>query len=143
VTVRESDLVHVRRAFEAFNERFATPRESEPVDEYYREFYEPDAVIEQVDSFPTLGRFVGLEGYREYFGDAYGPYEDLAWDVQSLVPVGDRIVALVSISGRPRGEELRLQVQVGITYEMGNGRIRHVRAYLSHDRALEAARAVN
>lgn len=141
MTARESDLDHVRRAFEAFNERNATMHEPGRLEAYWDEFYEPDAVIEHVDSFPLPGRFVGVDGYREYFSDAYGPYEDIAWEIQSLTPVGDCVVALMSISGRPRDEDLRLELQVGITYELRGGRIAYARAYLGHDRALEAARA--
>jgi len=54
-------------------------------------------------------------------------------------PVADRVVALARVSGRPKGEEERLEIQVGVTYELRGGRIWRVRLYLGHDRALQAA----
>jgi hypothetical protein len=45
------------------------------------------------------------------------------------------------VSGRPRGEAIVLEVQLGVAYTVRAGRIAHVRVYLSHERALEAAAA--
>jgi hypothetical protein len=36
---------------------------------------------------------------------------------------------------------VELQVEMGNTYELANGRIKHLRVYLGHERTLEAARA--
>ena len=54
-------------------------------------------------------------------------------------PVADRVVALARVSGRPKGEETRLEIQIGVTYELRGGRIWRVRLYLGHERALQAA----
>jgi hypothetical protein len=51
------------------------------------------------------------------------------------------VVALVTISGRPRGEETELEVQIGLVYGMRAGRISRVELYLGHERAMQAARA--
>jgi ketosteroid isomerase-like protein len=140
VTVSESDVHHVIRAFQETNRRFDDP-EGGGLDDYFHDFYEPDAVIEHVDQFPMPGRFVGVEGYREWFGDAYGPYEDIVWKIDTVRPEGDRVLALLTITGRPRGDEIELTVQLGNTYELRNGRIAHVRVYVGHERAIEAARS--
>jgi hypothetical protein len=54
--------------------------------------------------------------------------------------VGDRVVALITITGRPKGEDLQLELQLGNTYEVEDGRIRCLRVYVGHQRALDAAR---
>ena len=138
VSVSEADVEHVRAAFAEFNERRAifTPAD---LDAYFERYYAPGAVIENVESFPIPARYEGIEGYRSWYEESYGPYEDVRWEVMGVDPVGDRVVARTRVSGRPRGEDVLLEVALGITYEMRDGRIGHVRVYLSHDRALAAA----
>lgn len=52
-----------------------------------------------------------LAGHQEWFGDSYGSYRDVTWDIE---------------------------VALGITYELRGGRIGHVRVYVGHDRARDA-----
>ena len=134
----EADVDHVRAAFTEFNERHEnfTPAD---LDAYFERYYAPGAVIENVESFPIPARYEGIEGYRRWFEESYSPYEDIRWEVAGVDAVGERVVARTRVSGRPRGEELLLEVSLGITYEMREGRIGHVRVYLSHERAIEAA----
>jgi len=140
VPVTQTDVDHVRRAFVEFNDRYADLRQG-GLRDYHREFYAPDNVIEHVDNFPAPGRFVGYEGYSEWFGESYGDYQDVRWEITSVEPVGDRVVALVKVSGRTEEDPIRLEIALGISYEMRDGRIGHVRVYLGHDRALEQAAA--
>jgi ketosteroid isomerase-like protein len=138
VPVSDSDLAHVRRAFVDFNERYDDLRAGD-VDTYHAEFYAPDSVIEHVDGFPSPGSYEGLEGYREWFGNSYGNYRDVTWQIVGLEAVGDRVLALVRVSGKAPDDDVRLEIQLGITYEMRAGKIGHVRVYLGHERARDAA----
>lgn len=137
--VSDAEVAHVVRAFQETNRRFEGYKTG-GLEAYFDEFYEPDAVIEHVDQFPMPGRFEGIEGYRQWFGDSYGPYEDIVWKIESVRAEGERVLALLTITGRPRGERIELAVQIGNTYEMRNGRIAHMRVYVGHERAVEAAR---
>ena len=127
------------RAFQETNRRFEGYR-TDGLREYFDEFYTPDAVIEHVDDFPMPGRFVGLDGYREWFGESYGPYEDIVWRIDAVRPEGDCVLALLTISGRQRGDQVELTVQIGNTYELRDGRIARVRVFVGHERAVAAAR---
>jgi ketosteroid isomerase-like protein len=138
VPVTDGDVEHVRRAFMEFNRRYDELGRG-GVDDYHAEFYVPDGVIEHVDGFPVPGRYEGVEGYREWFGESYTPYEDVRWEILSIAPEADRVVALVRIAGRPVGNPVELEVSLGITYEMRDGRIAHSRVYLGHERAVEMA----
>lgn len=125
----------MRRAFKDFEVQAGT------LEEYFGRYYAPDGVVEFVDGFPVPGRYVGVDGYRQWFDDSYGPYEDVRRELHSIEPVGDRVVVLLTISGREQGDETRLEVQMGNTYELdADGRIKHLRVYVGHDRAREAAR---
>lgn len=136
--VSESDLAHVRRAFVEFNERYDRLRGGGLAD-YHAEFYAPDSVIEHVDSFPTPGRYEGFAGYEEWFGQSYGNYRDVTWRIVDVEAVGERVLALVRVSGKPPDDDTELEIALGITYEMRDGRIGHVRVYVGHERARDAA----
>ncbi len=136
--VTATDVDHIRRAFAEFNERYDSLRDG-GVDDYHSEFYAPDAVIEHVDGFPAPGSYEGLDGYREWFGQSYGSYRDVTWQVSGVHVVADRVVALVRVSGKPPDDDVELELDLGITYEMRDGKIGHVRVYVGHERALGAA----
>jgi ketosteroid isomerase-like protein len=137
VSATDADVDLIRQAIEGWEAR------GDDVDAYYERFWHPDAVVESVDGFPTPGRYEGLDGYRQWFDDAYGPYENVGRRLHSLTAVGDWVVVLLTLTGRPRDEPVDLEVRVGTTYEIEGGRIRRMRVFLGHERALEAARAAS
>ena len=53
--------------------------------------------------------------------------------------MADRVLALVRVSGKPPDDDVRLEIALGITYELRDGKIAHVRVYLGHERARDAA----
>ena len=134
----EADVDHVRRAFVEFNARYDDLRDG-GLEGYHAEFYAPDAVIEHVDNFPAPGRYEGFAGYQEWFGNSYGDYRDVTWQITGLEVVGDQVLALVRVSGKPPDDDVTLELDLGITYELRGGRIAHVRVYVGHDRARGAA----
>jgi ketosteroid isomerase-like protein len=133
-TADDAAVAFVRKAFEDFDLREGT------LEDYFRRYYAADGVIEFVDGFPVPGRYEGVEGYKRWFADSYAPYDDVHRRLDSITAEGNRVVVLLTITGRPRGEDLDLEVQVGNTYELEDGRIRHLRVYVGHQRALDAAR---
>jgi ketosteroid isomerase-like protein len=140
VPVTDADLNHIRRAFLEFNERYDSLRDG-GLEQYHGEFYTPDAVIEHVDNFPSPGSYTGYAGYEEWFGDAYGSYRDVTWRIEGIEVAGDRVLALVRVSGTSPDDGVMLEVALGISYELRDGRIAYVRVYVGHDRARDAARS--
>jgi ketosteroid isomerase-like protein len=130
----ETEVAFVRTAFEAFELREGT------LEDYFARFYLPDGVIEFVDGFPISGSYQGIEGYKQWFADSYAPYDDVKRRLVSLTAEADRVVALLRITGRPKGEDVDLELQLGNTYELEDGRIKHLRVYVGHRRAVDAAR---
>jgi ketosteroid isomerase-like protein len=139
VAVTDRDLEHIRRAFAEFTERYDKLREEGELERYHAEFYVSDSVIENVDGFPIPGRYEGFAGYREGFGDSYGNYRDVRWRVESIEPAGDYVLALVRAFGKPADDDVELELALGMTYEMRDGRIAYARVYVGHERAREAA----
>jgi hypothetical protein len=130
----QEDLAFVREAFEQFDVQEGS------LEEYHKHFWLPDGVIEFVDGFPIKGSYRGIDGYRRWFADSYGPYDNVQRRLVALEKVGDRVVALLTITGRPKGEDLDLEIQLGNTYELDGGRIKRLRVYVGHERARQAAR---
>jgi ketosteroid isomerase-like protein len=134
MTAGDDEIATVRRAFEAFEVS------ADRLEEYFGRFFTPDGVVEFVDGFPLQGRYEGVEGFRRWFEESYGPYEDVKRRLDSITAEGDLVVALLTVTGRPAGESDELLVQMGNTYELEDGRIKHLRVYVGHERTLEAAR---
>ena len=134
MTPGDRDVAFVLRAFQEFDVQAGD------LEDYHGRFWAPDGVIEFVDGFPVRGRYQGLDGYRRWYADSYAPYENVKRRLDSIAVEGERVVALLTITGRPKDDDVELEVQLGNTYELENGRIKHLRVYLGHERALEAAR---
>jgi ketosteroid isomerase-like protein len=130
----DPDVAFVLEAFQAFEVQEGT------LEEYYERFWVPDGVIEFVDGFPIRGSYQGVDGYKQWFADSYGPYEDIERRLDSITKEGDRVVALLTVTGRPKDADIGLEVQLGNTYELEDGRIKYLRVYVGHGRAIEAAR---
>jgi len=141
MAVSDEDVEHVRRAFESFNATSGEREDEAGIRAHHARWYDPDVEIVNADDWPVPGSYRGTEGYLQWYRQNYGPYEDVRYAVDFLGAVGDRVVALVNISGRPRGEDTELEVQLGLVYGMRNGRIARVELYVGHERAMRVARA--
>jgi hypothetical protein len=132
----DPDVDFVKEAFQEFDVREGS------LEEYFERFYAPDGVVEFVDGFPISGSYQGIDGYKQWFADSYAPYENIRRQIVSVTKEGGLVVLLLLITGRPKGEDLDLEIQLGNTYELENGRIKHLRIYVGHQRARDAARAI-
>lgn len=134
------DLETIRAFYATFPERMRDGRRG-VFSPHYERFYTDDHVMEMPDAFPTPGSFTGRAGYETWFEEAYGPWEDVEWTLEAIDAVGGSVVTRALITGRPIGDAVRLEVRVGIVYDLRDGRICRTRSFLRHERALEAARA--
>jgi RimJ/RimL family protein N-acetyltransferase len=139
MAVSDEDVEHVRRAFESFNATTHDREDEAGIRAHFARWYDPDVEIVNADDWPVPGSYRGTEGYIRWYRENYGAYEDVRYGVDFLGGVGDRVVALVTISGRPRGEETVLEVQLGLVYGMRGGRIASVSLHLGHAGAMSSA----
>ena len=136
----ERDIERIRRMYDTFTSRFERMVAGD-VDDFYAEHYTEDARMESPDGFPAPADFRGVDGYRALVQESYSPYEDVEWNVEQVDAVGDSVVVRALIRGRAKGDPVLIEVRVAFVYAMRDGRICRSRLYLSHERALEAARA--
>src|SRR4051794_10480013 len=85
--------------------------------------------------------FHGHEGVATYFGrldSAWDSFEFLAEEYRDL---GDTVVALGRLEGHGRGGGVPVDSPVGAVWDLRDGKIWRLRAYLDHGKALAAATA--
>jgi uncharacterized protein len=83
--------------------------------------------------------FRGHEGVRTYFerlGGAWSEFHFLADEYRDL---GDTVVVLGRLRGFGRGGGVPVESPVGAVWELRDGKIWRLRAYLTHAEALRAA----
>jgi ketosteroid isomerase-like protein len=141
MAVSDEDVEFVRRAFESFNATSHEREDEAGIRAHHARWYVDDVEIVNADDWPLPASYRGTEGYVRWYRENYGAYEDVRYAVNFLGAVGERVVALVTISGRPRGEDTELQVEIGLVYGMRDGRIASVELYLGHERPMRVAQA--
>jgi ketosteroid isomerase-like protein len=135
-----ADASHIRGAFADFNARYEELTTPDLMQAYHARWYDPASQIINVDGWPVPATYEGFEGYVRWYAENYATYDDVRFDVEAIEPTANHVVTIARVSGRPKGEDERLEIQIGLTYELREGRIWRVRVYLGHERALEAAR---
>ena len=126
----------VRAAYDAFNASVeggdlaeVLPRLFDPDIEWVQA---PDA-IEAGSRHGHAGVLAAIEAMRESF-------ESARIDIEELVEVGPRVVAVVAFSTRSRLSGLELSVPAGVVWTFRDGRAVRMEAYTDPAQALAAAR---
>lgn len=72
--------------------------------------YAPDAVLDM--SAPGLGIFEGLTAIRAFWEDYYSSFEDLKFELEEALDLGDGVVfAIVCQDARPVGSGARVRTR--------------------------------
>ena len=81
----------------------------------------------------------GLEGVAEAMRVWTGAWEDWKVDVEDVIDAGDRVLMIVSESGRGKGSGIEIDQKVFVVFTMRDGRIVRWKGFLDKNQALEAA----
>ena len=135
----DQDVAHVAAAYQDFNARYEELADADHMRAYHERWYDPESEIRNVDGWPVDASYEGLEGYRRWYAENYATYDDVRFDVVSVRPVGDRVVARARGDGRAEWGGGRRESQGGGADPRRGGRIWRVRLYVGHERALQAA----
>src|SRR3954468_10858096 len=98
-------VTHIRAAYDDFNARYEELADPEGVRAYHERWYDPDSQILNVDGWPVPASYNGLDGYMRWYAANYATYDDVRFGVESVEPVGEQVVALARVSGRPKHED--------------------------------------
>ena len=84
--------------------------------------------------------WVGREEFVEFMRTWTEEFEGWSIQVEQLIDAGDdRVVALTRQSGTGKGSGVPVELDLGLIYELKDGRVIRITNYLTHAEALEAA----
>jgi ketosteroid isomerase-like protein len=82
--------------------------------------------------------FRGRDGVQTYFGRLDSAWEDFRFLAQDFRDLGDSVLVLGRLEGRGRGGGLPIDSPVGAVWDLRDGQVFRLRAYLDQSEALEA-----
>ena len=98
-----------------------------------------DVVIEiPPDMSAEPDEYHGHDGARRYFNGFDGMIEELRYEALELIPVGERVLARVRLSGRGVSSGVDVALEPYVMHELADGRIIRIRPY-PHREAAERA----
>jgi ketosteroid isomerase-like protein len=103
-----------------------------------------DPAVELDASAIALGGLVGQpvrhghEGVRSFFRELHEAYENLTYDLEELIPVGDRVISFVTRRGRGRLSRVEVEMSFAIAWTVRHGRIVKLEWFASREQAREA-----
>jgi ketosteroid isomerase-like protein len=80
----------------------------------------------------------GHDGARRYFAGFDGMIEDIRYEPIELIPVGDRVIAHIRLSGRGVSSGVDVDLEAFVAHELANGKVVRMRPYADRESA-EAA----
>jgi uncharacterized protein len=83
--------------------------------------------------------FHGHEGVRTYFGRLSTAWEEFRFNALEFRDRDDVVLVLGRLEGRGRGGGVPVDSPVGAVWELRDGKIWRLRAYLDHEKAAEVA----
>jgi ketosteroid isomerase-like protein len=141
MAITEADIACVWRAYEEFTRRFEELRTDDGLRSYHAEFYVPDAVMDNSEFFPAATAYEGVDGYQRWFQETLAPFAEVAWEVESVEVIGERVFSMAWIRGREPSDGTLLEVRLALNYTMREGRIARIEVFLDPEKAQAAARA--
>ena len=105
------------------------------------ELWDPDIDWRAIEGAPDdIGVFKGRPALKHYYEQWYETFDELRGEAKELIDAGgDRVVAVMSVTGRMKGSESEVDMHLGIVYTVRNGLIVRGREYATRTEALEAA----
>ena len=88
---------------------------------------------------PERGTYTGIEAMRNAFRGWLESWRDLRFELEELIPAGDRIVAAYHETGIGRSSGIRTELHGCHIWTMRNGKVVRLEIHASRAAALEAA----
>ena len=127
----QSNVEIVRRLFERFGEGGIEAALDGMDEELVIEI--PPELSAEPDSYH------GHDGARRYFAGFDGMLEDVGYEAIELIPVGDRVIAHIRLSGRGVTSGLDVDLEAFVLHELEGGKVTRMRPYPDMESARAAA----
>jgi ketosteroid isomerase-like protein len=120
----------IRKQFERWNrgDRELPPDEIDPEAE--------------VHSAMTGFTYKGYDGVRGWMSEIDDQFDSWRISVAEMTNIGEEVLVLGTVTFRGRGSGLEFEQPIGWIYSFKEGRVAEMKAFGDHDRAREAAKAL-
>ncbi len=100
-----------------------------------------DLEVSVPPEFMNSGTFLGRDGFLEWIGQWNEAWEEISYELEEVVPVGDRhVVAAVRNRGRGRGSGVQVEDVRAWVLELRDDRVSYFSLQLSFEDAIAHAR---
>ena len=104
------------------------------------EFMDPEVDHRAIEGAPDdIGVFSGYDAMLGYYGQWVEMFDDLRAEVEELIEVGDRVIAMLHVTARMKGSEAGVDMRLAVVWTLRNGKAASGREYATREQALEAA----
>lgn len=131
----DTNVDRVREGFEAL--RVGDVEALVPLVHPEFEFTTPASLAAEPDTYR------GEEGLRRYFKSFYEAMDQVAFDADEFIEVGERVVVPVTLRTRGRTTGIETGQPIVQVWEVRDGRAYRVEIYATLDEAMEAARSTS
>jgi ketosteroid isomerase-like protein len=104
------------------------------------EDYHPDVEIKEDPRFPEAGVYRGSEAVQAYFKQFTESFDEFILEAEDFIDAGDdRMLFLFRLLTRGTGSGAAAEARPGWIYNVRDGKVVRIEAYLDRDDALAAA----
>jgi ketosteroid isomerase-like protein len=101
--------------------------------------YDPEIEWDDVSGlWGDWGTRRGFEAVRDAWVTWFEAFEQVDFDIESILEAGDEVVTSIRMSGRGRESGLLVDQRISVVWSLRGGRIARVRGYRDGTEALEA-----
>jgi ketosteroid isomerase-like protein len=128
--VGTDDVERVRHGYEAFaNGDIAA----------VLDFFDPDVEWRMADDEPDARTFHGHQQILQFWAETLDTFEWFRFDLEEVLAVGDRVVAVTRICGRGKGSGVEVDLSESHVLSMRGGKAVRVEEYRTKEQAVEVA----
>ena len=129
----QEDVETIREMFAIFNDRGVRAATAA-----FGDLLAPDFGLEEATDLPDPGAYTGKEAFIANLAKLEESFEELRLEPLEVVDLGEKIVVVVSMSGRGRGSSAPVEMTFSQLWSLRDGKAVSLRDYATKAEALEA-----
>ena len=102
------------------------------------EVFDSDVEVVWGADMPDTGTYYGMAGLEEGIREFFKAWDQVAWEADEIIDVGERVLVLATARGRGRGSGLETETRFAHIWTMRDGRAIRIAAYTNPAEALKA-----
>ena len=109
--------------------------------DFLPEVTSPDFVwdMSKFSGWPEQQVYPGIDGARRFMSDWIDAWDDWQWEIESLHSAADKVVCVLSQSGRSKTTGVRVDMRFAQVFTVRDGLLVRMEMYADPTEALEAA----